>query len=81
MFGGFNNSKTVNDLLFNGINICAFVALMQLPPVRGNLVFDQPSRFVPTTHLWRSFSLIILIENMRQQSSTTFDENVIVNIH
>ncbi|GFQ85517.1 ATP-dependent DNA helicase PIF1 [Trichonephila clavata] len=63
-----------NELLFGGINICVFGDLMQLPPVRGNQVFDQPSRFIPATHLWRSFSLIELTENMRQQGSTTFKD-------
>ncbi|GFY15141.1 ATP-dependent DNA helicase PIF1 [Trichonephila clavipes] len=62
------------ELLFDGINICVFGDLMQLPPVRGNQVFDQPSRFVPATYLWRSFSLIELNENMRQQGSTTFKD-------
>ncbi|GFV43663.1 ATP-dependent DNA helicase [Trichonephila clavipes] len=47
---------------------------MQLPPVRGNQVFDQPSRFVPASHLLRSFSLIELTENMRQQGNTTFKD-------
>ncbi|RVE52305.1 hypothetical protein evm_003095 [Chilo suppressalis] len=45
-----------------------------LPPVRGNQVFDQPTRFIPATQLWRSFLLIELTENMRQQGSTTFKD-------
>jgi hypothetical protein len=63
-----------NELLLGGINICVFGDLMPLPPVRGNQVFDQPFRFVPATHLWRSFSLIELTENMRQQGSYTFKD-------
>ncbi|GFY57494.1 ATP-dependent DNA helicase [Trichonephila inaurata madagascariensis] len=63
-----------NELLFGGINICVFGDLMQLLLVRGNQVFDQPSRFVPATHLWRSFLLIELTDNMRQQGSIAFKE-------
>lgn len=63
-----------NEFLFGGINICVFGDLMQLPPVRRNQVFDQPARFIPATLLWRSFLFIELIENMRQQGSTTFKD-------
>ncbi|GFY05803.1 ATP-dependent DNA helicase [Trichonephila clavipes] len=42
-------------------------ALMQLPPVRGNQVFDQPARMVSATHFWCLFSLIELKENTRQK--------------
>lgn len=56
-----------NESPFGGINICVFRYLMQLPLVRGN----QSSRFIPTTHLCRSFSLIESTENLRQQGTTT----------
>lgn len=47
---------------------------MQLPLVQRNQVFDQPSRFVPATHLCRSSSLIELTKNLRQHGTTTFKD-------
>src|SRR5271154_5268824 len=61
-----------SDEIFGGINILLFGDLMQLPPIRGNQVFDQPARLAPATHLWRVFRLIELNENMRQQGNKTF---------
>ncbi|GBP69404.1 hypothetical protein EVAR_54823_1 [Eumeta japonica] len=45
---------------------------MQLPPVRGHQVFQQPEHMKPATHLWRQFRLVELKQNMRQQGDTTF---------
>lgn len=61
-----------NDELFGGLNVLLFGDLMQLPPIRGNQVFEQPERMVAATHLWRLFTLIELTENMRQQGDQTF---------
>ncbi|KAJ8869505.1 hypothetical protein PR048_028496 [Dryococelus australis] len=58
--------------LFSGINMLLFGDLMQLPPVRGNQVFDQPLRLPPETHLWPLFTLVELTENMRQQGNASF---------
>ncbi|KAG5858241.1 hypothetical protein JTB14_024868 [Gonioctena quinquepunctata] len=44
---------------------------MQLPPVRGRHVSQQPEHKRPATHSWRLFSLVELTENMRQQEDTT----------
>lgn len=57
---------------FGGINILVFGDLMQLPPVRGKQVFQQPERLLPATHFWRLLTLVELKENMRQHSDTTF---------
>lgn len=61
-----------SEEMFGGINIILFGDLMQLPPVRGHQVFDQPGKMVPATHLWRLFSLIELKENMRQKGCDKF---------
>ncbi|KAJ8719782.1 hypothetical protein PYW08_011957 [Mythimna loreyi] len=61
-----------SEEMFGGLNVLLFGDLMQLPPVRGNQVFDQPARMVPATHLWRLFSLIELKENMRQKGCDKF---------
>lgn len=45
---------------------------MQLPPVRGHQVFQQPEYMKPATHLWRLFKLVELKQNMRQRGDTTF---------
>jgi ATP-dependent DNA helicase PIF1 len=61
-----------NDNLFGGINVMLFGDLMQLPPIGGKQVFEQPNRMAAATHLWRVFTLIELTENMRQQGDMTF---------
>ena len=61
-----------SEQLFGGINVLVFGDLLQLKPVRGKQVFQQPEHMVPATHLWRLFSLVELTENMRQQGDTTF---------
>jgi len=58
--------------LFGGVNVLLFGDLMQLPPVRGNLVFNQPERMQPATHLWREFSFCELTQNMRHRGDSTF---------
>lgn len=60
------------DACFGGINVILFGDLMQLPPVRGHQVFQQPEHMKPATHLWRQFRLVELKQNMRQQGDTTF---------
>ena len=60
------------DACFGGINVLLFGDLMQLPPVRGHKVFQQPAHMKPATHLWRHFRLVELKQNMRQQGDTTF---------
>ncbi|GIY09417.1 ATP-dependent DNA helicase [Caerostris extrusa] len=57
---------------FGGINVLLFGDLMQLPPVRGHQVFQQPKHMKPATHLWRQFHLVELKQNMHQQGDTTF---------
>ncbi|GIY04086.1 ATP-dependent DNA helicase [Caerostris darwini] len=54
---------------FGGIHVLRFGDLMQLPPVRGHQVFQQPEHMKPATDLWRQFRLV---ENRRQQGVTTF---------
>ncbi|XP_054746537.1 uncharacterized protein LOC129251202 [Anastrepha obliqua] len=49
----------IPDACFDGINVIFFGDLMQLPPVRGHQVFQQPG-------------LVELKQNMRQQGDTTF---------
>ncbi|KAG5870893.1 hypothetical protein JTB14_013924 [Gonioctena quinquepunctata] len=44
---------------------------MQLPPVRRRQLSQQPEHKRPATHSWRLFSLVELLENMRQQGDTT----------
>ncbi|GFU35145.1 ATP-dependent DNA helicase [Trichonephila clavipes] len=61
-----------SEEMFGGLNVLLFGDLMQLPPVRGNQVFDQPARMVPATHLWCLFYLRELKENMRQKDCDKF---------
>ncbi|GIY06125.1 ATP-dependent DNA helicase [Caerostris extrusa] len=48
-----------------------FGDLMELLPVRGHQVFQQPEHMKPATHLWRKFRLVELKPNMCQQGDTT----------
>ena len=63
--------KNENEV-FGGMNIIVFGDLHQLPPVKGNQVFNQPAKFLPAVNLWRLFTLVELTENMRQKGDTTF---------
>jgi hypothetical protein len=56
------------------VKLTQFALEMQLPPVRGNQIFDQPLRLRPAVHLWRQFRLVELTENMRQHGDNTFVE-------
>ncbi|GFR06819.1 ATP-dependent DNA helicase PIF1 [Trichonephila clavata] len=62
------------NTFFGGINVLLFGDLMQLPPVRGHQVFQQPEHMKPATCLWRQFQLVELKQNMCQQGDTTFIE-------
>lgn len=64
--------KNEPNKLFGGINVLFFGDLMQLPPVRGHQIFQQPQQLSGATHLWRLFNLVELKQNMRQQGDTTF---------
>ncbi|XP_050518912.1 ATP-dependent DNA helicase PIF1-like [Diabrotica virgifera virgifera] len=58
-----NNS----DELFDNLNVIVCGDLSQLPPIPpGTPIYKQPARYFPAVHLWRTFSLAELMENMRQ---------------
>jgi PIF1-like helicase len=61
-----------NNDLFGGLNVLLFGDLFQLPPVRGNAVYIQPTRMQPAIHLWQTMSFCELKYNMRQRGDTTF---------
>ena len=60
------------DHPFGNVNIIFFGDLMQLPPVKGNWIFDQPLHYSAEIHLWRLFTLLELTENMRQREDQEF---------
>ena len=62
---------------FGGIGVLCFGDLMQLPPVQGRYIFDEPSNkeFLIThglTPRWRMFNPILLEKNHRQGSDATY---------
>ncbi|GBM45753.1 hypothetical protein AVEN_242794-1 [Araneus ventricosus] len=63
-----------DNVLFGGISLIVFGDLMQLPPIRGSQVFNQPQYMAPAIHLWQLFTLVELRDNMRQQGDNTFIE-------
>ncbi|GFS42484.1 ATP-dependent DNA helicase [Trichonephila inaurata madagascariensis] len=61
-----------DNVLFAGINLLIFGDLMQLPPIRGSQVINQPQYMAPAIHLWQLLTLVELRDNMRQQGDNTF---------
>ncbi|XP_043270504.1 ATP-dependent DNA helicase PIF1-like [Venturia canescens] len=61
-----------NTLLYGGVHVLVFGDIMQLPPVKGNWCFNQPSYYMAEPHLWRYFGLCELTANMRQQNDAPF---------
>jgi len=57
------------DCPFGGINIILLGDLMQLRPVNGNWIFEQPPVYQAEVHLWKLFKIIELKSNMRQRSN------------
>ena len=55
-----------NESLFGGVNIILMGDLLQLKPVHGNWIYEQPERFSLETHLWRQFKFFELNINQRQ---------------
>ncbi|GFY55453.1 ATP-dependent DNA helicase [Trichonephila inaurata madagascariensis] len=63
-----------NNVLFGGINLIEFGDLMQLTPIRGSQVFNQPQYMAPETDIWQLFTLVELRDNMRHQGDNEFAE-------
>ncbi|CAK1580723.1 unnamed protein product [Parnassius mnemosyne] len=61
-----------NEKLFGGVNILVFGDIFQLPPVKGNWCFVQPSWFSVEVNLWHQFSFCELTINMRQRNDSEF---------
>jgi len=55
-----------NDKPFGGISVILLGDLMQLRPVNGNWIFQQPKVYSAEPHLWRLFNIVELKTNMRQ---------------
>ena len=58
-----------NDKPFGGVNVILLGDLMQLRPVNGNWIFQQPNVFSAEPHLWKLFEVLELKTNMRQSDS------------
>jgi hypothetical protein len=54
------------DLPFGGFNILLMGDLLQIEPVHGNWIYDQPSELQNEENLWRLFQIQQLIQNVRQ---------------
>uniref|UniRef100_A0A6P7G6S3 ATP-dependent DNA helicase n=1 Tax=Diabrotica virgifera virgifera TaxID=50390 RepID=A0A6P7G6S3_DIAVI len=62
-----------SDELFGNLNVIVCGDLLQLPSVATRTpIYKQPARYFPAVHLWRTFNLAELTENIRQQRDTTF---------
>ena len=69
--------KQCHDKLFGGVSLYLFGDLMQLSPINGRYIFQQP--FSPTYHdfyddsnIWKSFDVLNLITNHRQGDSQRY---------
>jgi ATP-dependent exoDNAse (exonuclease V) alpha subunit len=58
--------------LFGGINVLLFGDLMQLPPVNGTPIYQQPQYMDGNLHLFHQFQYCELNENMRQRGNQQF---------
>ena len=63
--------KQCHNKLFGGIGVFLFGDLMQLPPIKGNYIFEKPinSNFLPffeDWNIWQSFEVLNLVTNHRQ---------------
>ena len=66
----------MNEHFFGGIAVILLGDIMQLRPVKGKYVFEQPSEMYrplySTVNLWHLFEVIELYYNHRQEEDTEF---------
>jgi hypothetical protein len=63
-----------NNEPFGGLNIILMGDLLQLKPVHGNWIYDQPSCLSHENHLWKMFEMIQLEKNQRQIGDQTYGD-------
>ena len=58
--------KNNNDLCFGGVNIILMGDLLQLKPIYGGCIFEQPINLKHEPNLWQLFTMHVLWRNQRQ---------------
>jgi hypothetical protein len=61
-----------NDELFGGVHVILMGDLLQLKPVQGTWIFDQPKCYSHQVHIWRQFEFYQLEINQRQLKDPIF---------
>lgn len=61
-----------NDVPFGGVHMLIFGDLLQLKPVNGHQVFNQPPYNKAETHLWRYFDFCQLNIRMRHKDDVAY---------
>lgn len=63
--------------MFGGLNLLIMGDLLQIQPVNGHWIYEQPNEFKGEDNLWIIFEMYQLDRNVRQQSKL----NLIANYH
>ncbi|KAF9410489.1 hypothetical protein HW555_010442 [Spodoptera exigua] len=78
----YKNTKTMISYSA-GVNILLFCDILQLPPVKGNWCFIQPSWLAAEINLWHQLSVCALTINMRHKmmpNSSTCQETLLTEL-
>ncbi len=63
-----------NDEAFGGCHFILMGDLLQLKPINGGCIFEQPAILATETNLWKLFKMNILWRNQRHIGDTTYGD-------
>ncbi len=62
------------ELPFGGLNMLLMGDLMQIEPVHGSWIYEQPADLANEVHLWRLFQVQQLVQNVRQNGDKAYGD-------
>ncbi len=66
--------KNNDDLLFGGCNVILMGDLLQLKPIYGGCIFEQPWAIRHEINIWKQFKMNILFRNQRNTGDIEYGE-------